>query len=65
MASVELLLAMKLLAGRGRRDADHIDLLLDACGITSAPEVVALFDRFYPTEEMAPAAARQVRGRFG
>jgi hypothetical protein len=65
VASVELLLAMKLLAGRGRRDSEDIDLLLDECGVTSAPEATAVFDRYYPTEEMAPAAARQVRARFG
>jgi hypothetical protein len=59
-----LLLAMKLQAGRGRRDAMDIDLLLDACGIESLREASAIFDKYYPTENMAPRAIQQLRDRF-
>ncbi len=65
VARAPLLLAMKLLAGRGQRDAWDIDLLLDACAVTSLDDAVALFERYYPTETMAPRALRQLRERFG
>lgn len=39
------LLAMKLRAARGRRDAAAIDLLLDACSVVTAEDGVALFER--------------------
>lgn len=64
VAQPPLLLAMKLQAGRGRRDAMDIDLLLDACGIESLRSAVAIFDRYYPTETMAPRALQQLRERF-
>jgi hypothetical protein len=59
-----ILLAMKLQAGRGRRDATDIDLLLDACGIASLTDAMAVFDKYYPTETMAPKALQQLRERF-
>lgn len=60
VASAELLLAMKLLAGRGRRDSNDIDALLTACGVARMEEVEQIFDRFYPHEEMAERARRQI-----
>lgn len=59
-----LLLAMKLLAGRGRRDAVDIDLLLEACDVADLAEAERLFDRYYPTESIAPRARRQLLERF-
>lgn len=64
LAPSDLLLAMKLLAGRGRRDSADIDNLLDACGTTSRVEAEAIFDRYYPEEVIAAAAAAQLRARF-
>jgi hypothetical protein len=64
VARPQLLLAMKLLAGRGRRDAGDIDRLLDACEIRSRETAAELFDRYYPAEVIAPAAERQLRSRF-
>lgn len=64
VARPQLLLAMKLLAGRGRRDADDIDRLLDACGIKSVQAAKEIFDRYYPTESIALAAVRQLQARF-
>ncbi|MHB1599736.1 MAG: DUF6036 family nucleotidyltransferase [Acidimicrobiales bacterium] len=58
VARPEILLAIKLDAGRGRRDADDIDRLLDACGITSVIAALELFDRYYPAEDMAAPAVR-------
>jgi len=60
-----ILLAMKLYAGRGIRDEADIDLLLDACGVTSVGEATEIFEHFYPNEEMARKSLEQLRGRFG
>lgn len=63
LAPADLLLAMKLKAGRGGRDEDDIDLLCDACGLRSAAEAEAIFERFYPEGEIKPLARRQLDGR--
>jgi hypothetical protein len=64
VARPKLLLAMKLRAGRGRRDADDIDRLLDACGIASLVDAVELFDGYYPQDEIAAPAFLQLEARF-
>ena len=64
VAPSDLLLAMKLLAGRGRRDGADIDALLDACGVTSTVEAEEIFDRYYPHEEMTDNARRRLDARF-
>lgn len=64
VARPQLLLAMKLLAGRGRRDAVDIDLLLDLCQIESVDQAVDVFDRYYPNDSMAEKSAAQIRDRF-
>ncbi len=64
VARPKLLLAMKLRAGRGRRDTDDIDRLLDACGIASVDDAVALFDCYYPHDAIATPAILQLEDRF-
>ncbi len=64
VARPELLLAMKLLAGRGRRDAGDIDRLLEACGITTLADAQETFSRYYPSEVIAHPALRQLQARF-
>jgi hypothetical protein len=64
VARPPLLLAMKLRAGRGRRDADDIDSLLDACGITSVDTAEQRFGRYYPDDVMAVPAMGQIQARF-
>ena len=64
IARPPLLLAMKLLAGRGMRDNDDIDLLVDLCGITGLEDVLQLFDHYYPTEVIAPKALLNLRRCF-
>ena len=64
IARPPLLLAMKLLAGRGLRDNDDIDLLLELCGITDLEQAVDLFDHYYPTEVIAPKALLHLKRRF-
>ena len=63
VASCELLLAMKLHAGRGR-DAEDIDLLIKACEITTRREVEVIFDRFYPTESLKSRSQRLLATYF-
>lgn len=53
VASVEALLAMKLLAGRPGRDTDDIAKLLVLTGIDSTDEAEALFEAFYPGDAIA------------
>ena len=64
IAGPRLLLAMKLLAGRGRRDETDIDRLLEALGITSREAAMAVFDFYYPTEVIKPTAMRQLELRL-
>lgn len=64
VARARLLLAMKLFAGRGRRDESDIARLIDSCSITSLEAARELFDRYYPEEVIKPAALRQLRERF-
>ncbi len=64
VARAPLLLAMKLYAGRGRRDAADIDRLLEACGVESLAEADELFDRYYPSEAIAENALQQLQSRF-
>ena len=56
IARPQLLLAMKLLAGRGTRDREDIERLLNACSVTSVANAEAIFDQYYPTEQMNPRA---------
>lgn len=55
---------MKFCAGRGRRDAEDIDRLLDACEIASVAVALELFDRYYPDADVAAPAMRQLQDRF-
>jgi hypothetical protein len=64
VARPQLLLAMKLLAGRGRRDAADIDRLLDKCEIASVRAATKVFDRYYPREVMARPALLQLQACF-
>lgn len=59
-----LLLAMKLHAARGRRDATDIDTLLDACGVSSVDEAIELYASYYRAEVLKPRAMVLLRQRF-
>jgi hypothetical protein len=65
IARPQLLLAMKLLAGRGTRDREDIEKLLDACKVTSVAAAEEIFDKYYPAESMSHRAATLLRERFG
>jgi hypothetical protein len=59
VASPELL-AMKLLASRGSRDADDIATLLRVCRVTSLEEAQAILHRYYPDEDIKPQGRRVI-----
>ena len=50
IATAELLLAMKLRADRGFRDRLDIEGLIKICGITTMPEIEALYEKFHHQE---------------
>lgn len=64
VAPADVLLAMKLRAGRGLRDAGDIKLLLEVCGVTSIAEAHETFDRYFPNEEIAERAELLLRDRY-
>ena len=55
-ARPDVLLAMKLRAGRGRRDLPDLPALILACGLTTVAEVEAVFERLFPYEEIRASA---------
>lgn len=64
VAPVDLLLAMKLNAARGRRDSTDIDFLCTACGVNSVAAAEEIFDRYFPADVMATRAQAQLVARF-
>jgi hypothetical protein len=62
VASPELLLAMKLLAGRGRRDGPDVEKLLAICSVQSIEDAQQIFDHYYPEEAIKVAARLWVEG---
>jgi hypothetical protein len=64
VARPPLLLAMKLLAGRGRRDYPDISLLLQVCEVTSVDQAIEIFDQYYPTEVLSPRTLNYLASHF-
>jgi hypothetical protein len=64
VAPPDVLLAMKLRAGRGFRDAGDIDILLAACGVTSKAGALEIFNRYLPNEDIAARALHLLQDRF-
>ena len=54
IARPDVLLAMKLRAGRGRRDSDDLPALVEACGYTTRAQAEACFAEHYPDDAMKP-----------
>jgi len=61
VAPPDLLLAMKLNAGRGRRDARDIEVLLEICEIGAVDEAEAIFEHYYPGDSLKERAVAAVR----
>lgn len=60
IGSVQMLLAMKLLANRGVRDRDDIAFLLDACEVSSLADAQAIFESYHAQDVLSDAAAGRV-----
>jgi hypothetical protein len=65
VASAKMMLAMKLRAGRGRRDLSDLPPLIAATGVTSRANVQALYDEFYPHDPMADRSRSWLDQHFG
>ena len=63
-ARPEVLLAMKLLAGRGARDLPDLPSLVEACRVSTVNEAMLIFDGFYPHDEPKPAARRWLQANL-
>ncbi len=60
VGSIEMLLAMKLLANRGRRDTTDIEFLLDRCQIKSLEQAQEIYERFHAQDVITDAAAARI-----
>ena len=65
VADEHTLLAMKLRASRGRRDEADIEFLLGKCQITSVDDALALYEEYFPEDELPPQAIPMLRHALG
>lgn len=65
VGTVELLLAMKLHAARGRRDTDDIEVLVERCRIGSTDEAIELYEAHYRAEVLSDRARAKLDSIFG
>lgn len=59
VAAPDMLLAMKMRRARGLRDQQDIELLLDAMQPRSVSEVIEVFDRYFPQDDMRSKPSRE------
>jgi hypothetical protein len=60
IGSPQMLLAMKLYANRGRRDADDIDYLLGVCGVTTVQDAQEIYERYHAQDVLTDAAVTRI-----
>jgi|AntAceMinimDraft_1070359.scaffolds.fasta_scaffold104491_2 hypothetical protein len=60
IGSPEMLLSMKLLANRGRRDSTDIEFLLEECGVTSLEQAQVIFERYHAQDVISDAANERI-----
>jgi len=60
LASPQLLLAMKLHANRGRRDADDITYLLATCAVTSVAQAQEIYEHFFSQSVLSDSAVSRI-----
>lgn len=60
IGSPPMLLAMKLEANRGRRDADDIDYLLGVCGVTTVRDAQGIYERQHAQDLLTDAAVTRI-----
>jgi hypothetical protein len=61
VADERTLLAMKMRASRGRRDEADIQFLLEKCRIDSIDDALALYETYFPEDELPPRAIPMLR----
>lgn len=61
IGSVQMLLAMKLLANRGIRDSDDIEFLLGACGVESVADAQEIYESYHAQEVLSASAEARVQ----
>ena len=61
VADERTLLAMKMRASRGRRDEADIQFLLGKCHITSVDDALALYEEYFPEDDLPPQAIPMLR----
>jgi hypothetical protein len=61
VADERTLLAMKMRASRGRRDEADIEFLLGQCQITSVGDALALYEEYFPEDDLPPQAIPMLR----
>lgn len=61
IGSVQMLLAMKLLANRGIRDSADIEFLLEACNVRSLDDAQTIYEKYHAQEVLSPSAAARVQ----
>lgn len=61
IGSVQMLLAMKLLANRGVRDSDDIQFLLAACNVRSLDDAQAIYERYHAQDVLSAGATARVQ----
>lgn len=65
VASAPLLLAMKMQAVRGDRDAADILALLELCRVSTVADAIAIYSRYYGNEVVKEKATTLIRKYFG
>lgn len=60
IGSVQVLLAMKLLANRRIRDSDDIGFPLDACGVGSVEDAQAVYETYHAQEVLSASATPRI-----
>ena len=61
VADERTLLAMKMRASRGRRDEVDIQFLLDKCGVTTVAGALAVYEEYFPEDELPRQALPMLR----
>jgi len=61
IGSVQMLLAMKLLANRGIRDSNDIDFLLEACGVESVADAQVIYGTYHAQDVLSASATARVQ----
>ena len=64
VADERTLLAMKMRASRGRRDEADIRFLLEKCGCESVDDALALYEEYFPEDELPERAVPMLRYAF-